>query len=331
MENRNSPLRISYLLSDRPGKMSYSTPSSPSSYEKEQVRLTPKRHLPIEALIDQTSTEIFRKRKYENSEFLQHKKAKISESQPTSPQQMATNLRTRLAYAKLKLENGWEADSLSRLESRQNYLTLSPQKYFYTISTKPFKRPSVSLNTSPVRNYVPLFTQQDRRMSHRRTSSMSQTRNPFFTETYLRSNDLPFSSNTLVPHLIHGNFTTNKHSDIQCFNTQQHHNKSNIHENTAFLNYIPHSSHILPRYKKNHYKYPQSNYTSITKEEEVSPLSFPVSTTAGQLPPDIPSLSLNQQKSSEILDIGDEPTSNDILSTKPINTLNIRDLLNPDL
>lgn len=109
------------------------------------------------------------KRKYEEtSPRTPTKKTKKPLSQPTSPQEMAANLRTRLTYAMVKLQNGWESDSLSKIESRRIISPVKPSStnaFFQAENKQSFS----SLQLSPVRE--PPILAQSQTTVHRRTIS----------------------------------------------------------------------------------------------------------------------------------------------------------------
>jgi hypothetical protein len=175
MSNRTQVVPISSLLSDFPRNKSYSVPTSPSKIDQRQSNPVSKPSVPIDALIDKDSLANVEKDKLDNSSFgVVPAKQKRSGWQPTSPQQMASTLRMRLQYAKLKLENGWESQSLARLESRNNFLaSQTSTNYFYSVPTstaKVRKCPSAFLSTSPVLKSKQL-TKNVRKKSHGRTIS----------------------------------------------------------------------------------------------------------------------------------------------------------------
>lgn len=139
------------------------------------LQKSPRNTISIEALVNQDHYSISAmssaKRKCEEtSPITPTKKTKPTLSQPTSPQEMAANLRTRLTYAMVKLQNGWESDSLSKIESRS---IISPVKPSST--TTFFHSPAAnnqsfsSLNSSPVRE--PTILTQPQTSIHRRTIS----------------------------------------------------------------------------------------------------------------------------------------------------------------
>lgn len=153
MFDRDNVVSIASLLSDIPRKQPYSTLRLSSSLQNLKSNPVSRHMVPVNLLVDQNSLNNPRNYSYKKSSFLVSKDQKRLRSQSTSPQQLASNLRTRLRYAKLKLENGWENQSLARLESRNSFLTSQPStNYFYSLSTtttttKIQKNSSISLNT----------------------------------------------------------------------------------------------------------------------------------------------------------------------------------------
>lgn len=172
LNNNNSPLTITNMVSegDHPSGSSLSTPTSNEN---------PRRAISIEALINQDSSDAQlspAKRKLNDDQIDFHtdnkmKKQKTTHSsQPSSPRQMASNLRTRLTYAMIKLQNGWESQSLARIERNATNMSNDPVNPFH-LNSEQHKRPSVSLQASPVLRTTPLVNQDVSRKAHRRTNS----------------------------------------------------------------------------------------------------------------------------------------------------------------
>lgn len=153
MSDKDNVVSIASLLSDIPRKQSHSTLQLSSSMQNLKSNPVSKPMVIVNMLADQDLLNNPRNNCHKKSSFLVSKDQKRLRPQSTSPQQLASNLRTRLRYAKLKLENGWENQSLARLESKNSFLTSqSPTNYSYTLSTtttKIQKNSFISLSTSP--------------------------------------------------------------------------------------------------------------------------------------------------------------------------------------
>lgn len=179
MSNRTHTVPISSLLSDIPRKRSYSMPTSAPKIDNSKSNPVSKSSVPMDALIDKDSLDNIEKSKLDNASCkVVPTKQKESGRQPASPEQMASTLRTRLQYAKLKLQNGWESQSLARLESRNNFLASQPSTdCSYSVSTSTAKVRKCASASSIISSgqKSKQTTKKARKTTHRRTISEPET------------------------------------------------------------------------------------------------------------------------------------------------------------
>ena len=198
MSNRTHTVPISSLLSDIPRKRSYSMPTSAPKIDNSKSNPVSKSSVPMDALINKDSLDNIEKSKLDNASCkVVPTKQKESGRQPASPEQMASTLRTRLQYAKLKLQNGWESQSLARLESRNNFLASQPSTdCSYSVST----------STAKVRNAHQLLpsyhlgrnqNRQPKRLEKQHTEEPSRSQKPIPSQTH----PLPWTKAKMYGHL----------------------------------------------------------------------------------------------------------------------------------